>query len=59
MEIFDSFDVNGKTYRGRFPLYSYETACQTESISDYQNQIANDLIETDEGSTVNYLDQTN
>lgn len=48
IEIFDSYEINGKTYTGSFPIYSSDAVCVKPSYIDYENQLQLDLNDTDE-----------
>jgi len=48
IEIFDSYEINGKTYTGSFPIYSSDAVCAKPSYIDYENQLQLDLQETKE-----------
>jgi len=58
IENFDSFEVNGKTYTGVFPLYSSDAVCANPNIVDYKNQTEDELLQTDEGEFVNLYTPT-
>jgi hypothetical protein len=48
IENFESFEINGKTYSGNFPVYASDAVCTKPSTVDYQNQLELDMIETNE-----------
>jgi len=48
IENFESFEVNGKTYSGNFPIYASDAVCTKPSIVDYVNQLKLDMEETEE-----------
>lgn len=48
IELFDSYEINGKTYTGNFPIYSSDAVCIKPSYIDYENQLQLDLEETNE-----------
>lgn len=48
IELFDSYEINGKTYTGNFPIYSSDAVCVKPSYIDYENQLQLDLEETNE-----------
>lgn len=48
IDFFDTFELNGKTYTGAFPVYSSDAVCTKPSFIDYQNQLEQDLVDTNE-----------
>ena len=43
VEILTSYQINGRTYRGSFPIYSSAVTCPISEVVDAQNQYEKDL----------------
>lgn len=50
IEFFDSYELNGKTYAGKYPIYSSDAVCAEPSTVDYENILQKELDDTDEES---------
>jgi hypothetical protein len=48
VEIFDSFEVNGNTFTGSFPVFSSNVVCSTEQQVDAAAQFGQQLEQISE-----------
>jgi len=48
IEIYNSFELNGKTYVGNYPVFVSDTACPIEEEDTFENEITKQLKEISE-----------
>lgn len=48
IEIYNSFELNGKTYTGDFPVFVSEAICPVQEEDTFENEIEQQLKEISE-----------
>jgi len=48
IKIYDSYEVNGKTYKGSFPVYVSDAICEIDPTKQFESDLEKQLKEISE-----------